>query len=758
MTEKIRAIEDRRLINNAYRRLLRTIRPWNNRQDLKEIRKAFQFALQAHQNSRRRSGEPFIIHPVEVAVIVARDIGLHDRTAIIAALLHDVVEDTPYSIEDIEDVFGQELASIIQGLTKISNIVRRFGRGTQSSLQIETLRHLFLTLSSDPRIMLIKLADRLHNLRTLDAMPARVQLRTASETLEFYAPVARRLGLYECAMEMEDLSLKFTDPQMYYRIEQHIQHLRRGRQRHLSQFIRPIEEALLKDGYQLQIKTRLKSIYSIYRKVVTKKVPLEEVYDILAVRIILDVPPEEEKEACFHAYSVVTQLYRPNPQRFRDWITHPKPNGYRALHTTVMGQDGKWVEVQIRSKRMDEEANRGAAAHWRYKEQSQEYNAALDGWIKELNEIFSTHDTVTEEVLNEIRYGLYIDSIQVFTPQGKLITLPVGATALDFAFAIHTQLGQQAVGAKVNGRIVPLDHPLQSGDQVQIIRTQRNNVKEEWLSFVKTPQARAGIRKALRKAYQERTQKGKNLLFRLMEEEGIILTQSQIDQLSRDFACPTPHEFYQRIGQGVIHEDEIRRALQDLIKGAEEIQPPVPVASAPRDAKPPSRIVIGQQVDFPVQFAQCCSPMPGDRVAGIFTSQRIIKIHQTNCPYLLRYSARYGKKLIDVSWTPDYGDGTSTFLAAIRLEGVDSVGLIYRVTQLISGFYKVNIRSFQIDAYGGHFEGKVVLELPNANVLRNILDQLQKIDGVERVQRVTPALHDDRPRFRSRTNAPHSLS
>ncbi len=760
MNDEIRQAEDRRLIHNAYRRLLRVIRSWTTREDVREIRKAFQFALQAHQGARRRSGEPYILHPTEVAIITAREIGLQDRTAMISALLHDVVEDTTFGLDDIEDVFGKEVASIIRGLTKISNIVRQFGRQSSPSIQVETLRHLFFTLSTDPRIMLVKLADRLHNLRTLDAMPAPIQLRTASETLEFYAPVARRLGLYEFATMLEDLALKYTDPLMYHRIEKHIRHLRRGRQRHLSRFIRPIEEALRREGFRFTIKTRLKSIYSIYRKILTKKVPLEEVYDVLAVRIILDVPPEEEKEACFQVYSTVTRLYRPNPRRFRDWITTPRPNGYQALHTTVMGRDGKWVEVQIRSRRMDEEASRGAAAHWRYKEQSPAGNAALERWIRELNEIFSENSTLSEEIFNEIRYSLYIEFIQVFTPQGELMTLPAGATALDFAFAIHTQLGLQAVGAKVNGQIVPLDHPLQSGDQVQIIRTRRNNVKEEWLSFVKTPQARAAIRRALRRAYQEHVQRGKTRFYEIMEEEGIILIDEQIMGLCRDFDCPTPQEFYQRIVQGVIPESEIRRALRELIQSAEEA-PSLPAAlpdSVQAPTTPPSKIVIGREIPFPVQFAQCCSPMPGDRVAGIFTSQKVIKIHQTNCPYLLRYSARYGKKLIDVSWGAQYGDGTSTFLASIRLEGIDRTGIVYQLTQVISGFYKVNIRSLQIEAYGGHFQGQFVLEVPNAEVLRKILDELSEIEGVERIQRTNPAaeLHLSSSREAKKTSPTHS--
>ncbi len=732
---EFREAEDRRRINNAYRRLLRAVNTWAQPDQVKEIRRAFQFAVQAHQGMRRRSGEPYVLHPVEVALITAREIGLHNHTAIIAALLHDVVEDTDNTIEDIEGVFGADVARIIEGLTKVSHIVSQFGRDT-SRVQIETLRHLFLTLSSDPRIMIVKLADRLHNLRTLDAMPRPVQLRTASETFEFYAPVARRMGIYEVATEMEDLALKYTDPQMYHKIERHVRMSKQQRKRYLTQFLQPIEEALRNEGFRFTIKTRVKSIYSIYRKVVTKHVSLEEVYDVLAVRIILDVPPEEEKSACFRVYSIVTRLYPPNPQRFRDWISHPKSNGYQALHTTVMGRDGKWVEVQIRSKRMDEIATRGAAAHWKYKERIDKYNEALERWIRELSEILSTKGAMSEEVLEEIQYGLFFDDIQVFTPRGDLVTLPTGATALDFAFAIHTELGKQAVGAKVNGRVVPLDYRLHNGDQVQIIRTRKNNVKEEWLGFVRTPQARAGIRRALRKARRTSIREGKNKLYRLMQQEGVILEEAQLQAFIREFNAPNELEFFYRLGRGEIAEEEIRRALRQLDRSDAEVETDRPTELP---AEPPQKVIIGQPSPYPIRLAGCCMPVPGDAVAGILTSKNVIKIHQTHCPYLIRYSTRYGKQLIEAEWDLSYHNGRTTFLAGIRIEGVDEVGLIYRLTQVISGFYKVNIRSLQIQAHGGHFEGEIVLEVVSSEVLNNIVEQLERIKGIERIHRFVPA-------------------
>ncbi len=725
----------RRLINNAYRRLLRTVNVWADSEQIQEIRRAFQFAVLAHQGVRRRSGEPYVLHPVEVALITSREIGLHSYRAIIAALLHDVVEDTDHSIEDIEGVFGKEVAHIIEGLTKVSHIVSQFGRNN-SRIQVETLRHLFITLSTDPRIMIVKLADRLHNLRTLEVVPRPVQLRTASETFEFYAPVARRMGIYEIATEMEDLALKYTDPIMYHKIDRYVQMSKQQRKRYLSRFLQPIEEILKKEGFKFRIKTRTKSIYSIYRKIREKRVALEQIYDVLAVRIILDVPPQQEKDACFRTYSIITRLYRPNPQRFRDWINHPKSNGYQALHTTVMGQDGKWVEVQIRSSRMDEIATRGAAAHWKYKEQIEKYNEALDRWIRELSEILSTKGSISEELLSEIQYGLFFDDIQVFTPRGDLVTLSTGATVLDFAFAIHTELGQQAVGAKVNGRVVPLDHPLQNGDQVQIIRTRKNNAKEEWLHFVRTPQARAGIRRALRKARRTSIREGKNKFYALMEQEGVILEESQLHEFIREFNAPTELEFFHRLGRGEITADELRRALRQLDQSDR-----LPVlkshSTTPSSSDlPPRKIVIGNDVPYPIRLAGCCMPVPGDEVAGILTSRNVIKIHQTNCPYLIRYSTRYGKQLIEAEWDPHYHNGQDSFLASIRIEGVDAVGLVYRVTQVISGFYKVNIRSLSIRSYGGHFEGEFVLEIASSKVLHNIIDRLEQIEGIEQVYRM----------------------
>src|SRR5215217_7480119 len=636
-------------ILKRYRALLRACKPTMQRGDKKEIRKAFDMALESHKNMRRKSGEPYIYHPIAVAQIAAEEIGL-GTTSIVCALLHDVVEDTDITLEDIEREFGKKTAKIIDGLTKISGVF-----DYNSSLQAENFRKMLLTLADDVRVILIKLADRLHNMRTMDFMPRQKQLKIASETIYLYAPLAHRLGLYAIKSELEDLSMKYLEPDTYKYIATQLNEKKAERNLFIRRFVEPISEILSEQGLRANIFGRPKSIHSIWNKMKKKSIPFEEVYDLFAIRVILDSTPENEKADCWKAYSIVTDLYRPNPDRLRDWISSPKANGYESLHTTVMGPRGQWVEVQIRTKRMNEIAEKGFAAHWKYKESSNDNG--LDQWIMKVREMLNNPDANALEFLDDFKMNLFSDEIFIFTPKGALIQLPLNATALDFAFEIHTDVGASCIGAKVNHKLVPLSYKLQNGDQVEVITSSKQSPKEDWLNFVVTAKAKSKIKSALKEEKRKVAEEGKEILERKMKSLKITYNSENLHKLSYYFKLLSTQDLFYNIAKGVIDIKDLRDYQQ-----SEKV-----VENKPQDkidteqvhnllkhikTKDSDMLLIGedmQKIDY--KLAACCNPIPGDDVFGFITVSDGIKIHRTNCPNAAKLMANYGYRIVKARWT-----------------------------------------------------------------------------------------------------------
>ncbi|MDH5475220.1 MAG: RelA/SpoT family protein [Cyclobacteriaceae bacterium] len=726
---------ERKEIISRYRKLLRKSKPFLKSGDAKIIKKAFHLAADAHNNVRRKSGEPYIYHPLEVAQICVEEIGL-GTTSIVSALLHDVVEDTEWTIDEIEQEFGNKVATIIDGLTKITGT---FEYG--SSHQAENFRKMLLTISQDLRVILIKLADRLHNMRTLDSMPRNKQLKIASETIYIYAPLAHRLGLYAIKSELEDLYLRYSERESYKEITKKISETSASRSRFISKFIKPIKDELTKQGLKFSIKGRPKSIHSIWNKMQKKDVPFEEVFDLFAVRIILETTPEREKADCWHIYSIVTDFYQPNPDRLRDWISTSKSNGYESLHTTVMSRTGQWVEVQIRSKRMDDIAEKGYAAHWKYKENDNMEESALEQWVGKVRDMLEQNDSPALEFIDEFRSNLFQDEVFVFTPKGDLRILPHDATALDFAFEIHSEIGVKCIGAKVNQKIVPINHRLNNGDQVEILTSNKQKANEDWLRFVVTSKARSNIKDELKSDKKHIADEGKELLLRKMKSLKIEPNNDTFDRMRRFLRVDTQFNLYYKIGtQGITTQ---------LLRDFKEVKHARPVKinamSGSLDAKTFEKklkkakgddndiLLIGEDMDI-VDYAlsKCCNPIPGDDVFGFVTVSEGIKVHRTSCPNTTELMSNHGHRIIKAKWTSQQ---ELSFATGLKIIGTDRVGLINDVTGIISSELKVNMRSLSIDTDHGIFEGSIKLYVNDTRHLDKLIAKLEQVEGVEKVNR-----------------------
>lgn len=717
-------------ILKRYRALLRACKPTLQKGDKKEIRKAFDMALESHKDMRRKSGEPYIYHPIAVAQIAAEEIGL-GTTSIVCALLHDVVEDTDITLEDIEREFGKKTAKIIDGLTKIAGVF-----DYNSSLQAENFRKMLLTLADDVRVILIKLADRLHNMRTMDFMPRHKQLKIASETIYLYAPLAHRLGLYAIKSELEDLSMKYLEPDTYKFIATQLNEKKTERNLFVKRFVDPINEILAEQGFVANIYGRPKSIHSIWNKMKKKNIPFEEVYDLFAIRIVLDSTPENEKADCWKAYSIVTDLYRPNPDRLRDWVSSPKVNGYESLHTTVMGPKGQWVEVQIRTQRMNEIAEKGFAAHWKYKESSNDNG--LDQWIMKVREMLNNPESNALDFLDDFKMNLFSDEIFIFTPKGALLQLPLGATALDFAFEIHTDVGAKCIGAKVNHKLVPLSYKLQNGDQVEIITSSKQTPKEDWLNIVVTAKAKSKIKSSLKEEKRKIAEEGKETLERKLKSLKITYNTDNLNKLSYFFKLASTQELFIAVANGKIELKDLKEYVaseKEIENRGTERNDGQQIEALLNKVKGPESdiLLIGedlQKIDY--TLAACCNPIPGDDVFGFVTVSEGIKIHRTNCPNAAQLMANYGYRVVKAKWNKQQ---ELTFLTGLHIVGIDDVGLINNITKVISGDFKVNMRSITVDTDNGIFDGSIMIFVNDKEHLDNLIKNLLEVKGVTGVTR-----------------------
>ena len=720
--------QEKKDILNKYKSLLRACADKTDKADKKEIRKAFDLAVEAHKTQRRKSGEPYIYHPVAVAHIAAKEIGL-GTTSIICALLHDVVEDTDYSLKDIEKLFGEKVYKIIDGLTKIQDVFDK-----NVSMQAENFRKMLLTLSDDVRVILIKLADRLHNMRTLDAMKKPKQLKIASETLYLYAPLAHRLGLYAIKTELEDLGIKFTKPEVYKAIAEGLQATKEERNKYITKFCKPIRNKLKENELYCSIKGRPKSIFSIRHKMVTKGVNFDNVFDKFAIRIIVESSLENEKSDCWKIYSIVTDFYKPNPDRLRDWVSTPKANGYESLHTTVMGDDGKWVEVQIRSKRMDDIAEKGYAAHWKYKQEGSKENS-LDVWINNIRELLENPESNALDFIDDFKLNLYAGEIYVFTPNGELKTLPKKATALDFAFSIHTDVGLKCMGVKVNGKLVSLSHQLGSGDQVEVITSKKQRPRKDWLRFVITSRAKSKIKAALKEDKKRISGVGKEIAERKLKHLKLKFNKNTETELIKYFDTGTSLELYFRFGTGAISNTEIKEYVKVKNSGwYQTIKNKIYNPKAKKSALKVAKVIVFNDDDevLDYEMAKCCNPIPGDVIFGFLTVVDGIKIHRSDCPNAIQLRANYAYRILKAKWV---NKNEIDFIATINIKGIDKVGLMNNVTQIISNQMNVNIKSINISSSDGIFEGIITLKVHNVTFLKELTDKLGKVEAISSITR-----------------------
>ncbi len=720
--------QEKKDILNKYKSLLRACADKTDKADKKEIRKAFDLAVEAHKNQRRKSGEPYIYHPIAVAHIAAKEIGL-GTTSIICALLHDVVEDTDFTLKDVEKLFGKKVSKIIDGLTKIHDVFDK-----NVSMQAENFRKMLLTLSDDVRVILIKLADRLHNMRTLDAMKKPKQLKIASETLYLYAPLAHRLGLYAIKTELEDLGLKFTKPEVYKAIAEGLQATKEERNKYITKFCKPLRTKLKENELYCSIKGRPKSIFSIRHKMVNKGVNFDNVFDKFAIRIIVESSQENEKSDCWKIYSIVTDFYKPNPDRLRDWVSTPKANGYESLHTTVMGDDGKWVEVQIRSKRMDDIAEKGYAAHWKYKQEGSKENS-LDEWINNIRELLENPESNALDFIDDFKLNLYAGEIYVFTPNGELKTLPKKATALDFAFSIHTDVGLKCMGVKVNGKLVSLSHQLGSGDQVEVITSKKQRPRKDWLRFVITSRAKSKIKGALKEDKKRISGVGKEIAERKLKHLKLKFNINTETELIKYFDTGTSLELYFRFGTGAISNTEIKEYVKVKNSGwYQTIKNKIYNPKAKKSAIKVEKLIVfnedGEVLDY--EMAKCCNPIPGDVIFGFLTVVDGIKIHRSDCPNAIRLRANYAYRILKAKWV---NKNEIDFIATINIKGIDKVGLMNNVTQIISNQMNVNIKSINISSYDGIFEGIITLKVHNVTFLKELTDKLRKVEAITSITR-----------------------
>jgi len=723
--------QEKKLILREYRALLRSLKIKLKPGDRKTIRLAFEMAADAHKTMRRKSGEPYILHPLAVARICVEEIGLGVRSTI-CSLLHDTVEDTDITLEDIERDFGGEIARIVDGLTKISNVI-----DVNASKQAENFKKILLTLTDDPRVILIKLADRLHNMRTLDSMKREKQLKIASETVYVYAPLAHRMGLYTIKTEMEDLAMKYLEPETYKEIAQKLAETKRERTKFINEFIKPLNEKLEKSGFDFEIYGRPKSIHSIWTKMKNKGVAFEEVYDLFAIRVILNSPPEREKEDCWKVYSLITDEYIPSPERLRDWLSNPKSNGYEALHTTVMGLEGRWVEVQIRTKRMNEIAEKGLAAHWKYKEGGAD-ESRFDKWFQQIREVISSEGTDSIDFLQDFKTSFLAEEIYVYTPKGDVKMLPVGSTALDFAFAIHSEIGGKCIGAKVNHKLVPISHKLRSGDQVEIITSNKQKPSEDWLTFVVTAKAKSKIKDALKEEKRKVAEDGKYALQKKLEGMGAAFAQHNIEELMNWYKFSSPLDLFYQIAIKnidlkdlkefkVVHGDKLETPK---LKQVQELKPEI-VPSIPK--KDTELIIFGESSDKIVyNLANCCKPIPGDDVFGFVTTGKGLTIHRTNCPNAAKLLSNYSHRVVKTKWAKNK---EISFLTGLRIIGLDDVGVVNKITNLISGELKINIAAITIEAKEGLFEGNMKVYVHDKEELDELVNRLKALHGIHSVDR-----------------------
>lgn len=728
--------QEKKEIVRHYRALLRALKPRLKKGDRELVRTAFEMAADAHKDMRRKSGEPYILHPLAVAQITVEEIGLGVRSAI-CALLHDTVEDTEVTLEDVEREFGTEIAHIVNGLTKISTVID----SNTSTTQAENFKKILLTLADDPRVILIKLADRLHNMRTLDSMSREKQLKIASETVFVYAPLAHRLGLYIIKSELEDLAMKYTEQDKYREIARRLKETKRERTRYINEFIKPIKEVLQEEGFDFEIYGRPKSIHSIWNKIKTKGVQFEEVYDLFAIRIILDSAVEKEKADCWKVYSIITDFYHPSPERTRDWLSNPKSNGYEALHVTVMGPNGKWVEVQIRSKRMNDYAEKGVAAHWRYKEGNQTVQESkFEQWFTQIREILNSPDSNTLDFLADFKSNLFTEEIYVYTPKGDLKILPVGSTALDFAYSIHSAVGNKCIGAKVNYKLVPLSHKLRSGDQVEIITSNKQKPSDDWLNFVLTAKAKSKIKDALKEEKRKVAMDGKELLERKLDHMKVSASQYNINELVQFYKQPSPLDLYYQIAVRNIDLKELKQfhVLGDKLEPPKPVKLPEVVIEEPHQKQPSKKdaelIIFGESSDkIAYKLANCCRPIPGDDVFGFITASEGLKIHRTNCPNAAQLLAHYGHRVVKTKWVKNR---EISFLTGLRIVGMDDVGVIHKITNIISGELKINIAGLTIESKEGLFEGLIKVFVHDKDELEELVTRLKGLDGIQSINRL----------------------
>ena len=733
--------EENKEIAKRYKDLLKGTYEVLSKEDKDLIRKAFDIAVDAHSSQRRKTGEPYIYHPIAVAKIVAYEIGL-DATSIASALLHDVVEDTPYTIEDMEHLFGETIAKIVNGLTKIS----RLNKEQNASIQAENFRKMLLTLHDDVRVILIKIADRLHNMQTMDAMPPHKQLKIASETLYIYAPLAHRLGLYNIKTELEDLGLKYTEPEAFNGVLDKIKESKEEQQEYLKTFSNTLKSELAKENIDCEIKGRFKSVYSIRKKMIRQNVTFDEVYDKYAIRIIYKPKSkEDDKFEAWKIYTILTSYFSPNPSRLRDWISQPKSTGYEALHITVMGPDSKWVEVQIRSDRMNEIAEKGYAAHFKYK-QGEDSEAGLEGWLNKLKETLESQSLNAVDFVENFKLNLYAKEIYVFTPKGELKSLPKDASALDFAFSIHTDVGLKCRGVKVNNKLVPLSHTLKSGDQIEVMTSENSKPNSRWLDFVITARAKAKIKSALREEEKKIAEEGKAILKRKLRHLKIPFDEKTINQLVNFFRLQTSFDLFYRIGNGAIDNTKLKAFVSQrnstilnffknrLGKGsdaqnAKKQAPESDEVSAKYDS-----LVFGKEEEkLDYKFSKCCNAIPGDPVFGFLTINDGIKVHKQNCPNSISLQSNYAYRIMKAKWI----DSTKyDFKVFLNLSGVDNKGIVNEVTRIISTNMGVFINSINIKGDEGVFDGKLAITVKNSSQLNKLIKQIQKVDGLKKVERV----------------------
>ncbi|MCX7547149.1 RelA/SpoT family protein [Xanthomarina sp. F1114] len=725
-------------IAKAYKELLRVSYRTLSDEDKKLIRKAFDVAVDAHKEQRRKSGEAYIFHPIAVAKIVAQEIGM-DATSIAAALLHDVVEDNEdYSIADIEQLFGETVAKIVDGLTKISSLDTEM----DVSLQAENFRRMLLTLNDDVRVIIIKIADRLHNMQTMESMRSDKQVKIASETLYIYAPLAHRIGLYNIKTELEDLGLKYTEPEVYHDILTKIKDSKEEQDEYINEFTGVIKTTLDKENLEYEIKGRPKSIFSIRRKMQNQGVTFDEVYDKFAVRIIYKSEPENEKFLAWKIYSIVTDHFRPNPTRLRDWISSPKSTGYEALHITVVGPKGRWVEVQIRSERMNEVAEKGFAAHYKYKEGS-EKDDSLDVWIARLQEALENHETNAVDFVEQFKLNLYSKEIFVFTPKGELKSLPKGATPLDFSFSIHTEVGMKTRGAKVNGKLVPLSHVLKSGDRVDILTSESAKPNSNWLDYATTAKARSKIKSALKEDKKIIAEDGKEILRRKLKQLKITLNEKSVNELVNYFKLKTSLDLFYRIGIGTIDNNMLKEfassrsnAFMSYIKNKISRRPTITKEEIDKDeiTSKFDLLVFGKEEEkLDYKFANCCNPIPGDPVFGFLTINDGLKVHKKNCPNAVSLQSNYAYRIMTAKWIDS---SQEEFAAQIILSGIDNLGLVNDITKVISSNMHVNMKSLSFQSDDGIFTGKINVVVKNITLLKKLMDNLKKINGIDKVSRV----------------------